>query len=174
MEISFAKSVDKSASLFSATAITSSALYNEILAFTRMKSAMQMKSSAMPQMKLNPTIRCRAGFHPCRGFRRRRRFIPPVRVDLAEKTTVSIKTVVFSWYTGRDSFASAFCADKGSPPSSRRRQQSTGLLHLFLRVLPLCINKRRSGLYHPLRLLLVHRKGLEPPTLGTGIRCSIH
>ena len=23
-------------------------------------------------------------------------------------------------------------------------------------------------------LLLVHRKGLEPPTLGTGIRCSIH
>ena len=21
---------------------------------------------------------------------------------------------------------------------------------------------------------LVHRKGLEPPTLGTGIRCSIH
>ena len=30
--------------------------------------------------------------------------------------------------------------------------------------LPLCINKRRSGLYHPLRLLLVRRKGLEPPT----------
>ncbi len=22
--------------------------------------------------------------------------------------------------------------------------------------------------------LMVHRKGLEPPTLGTGIRCSIH
>ena len=22
--------------------------------------------------------------------------------------------------------------------------------------------------------ILVHRKGLEPPTLGTGIRCSIH
>ena len=81
----------------------SSPLYNEILAFARMKSAMQMKSSAMPQMKLNPPIRRRAGFHPCRGFHRRRRFIPPVRVDLAEKTTVSIKTVVFSWYTGRDS-----------------------------------------------------------------------
>ena len=30
--------------------------------------------------------------------------------------------------------------------------------------LPLCINKRRSGLYHPLRFLLVRRKGLEPPT----------
>ena len=23
-------------------------------------------------------------------------------------------------------------------------------------------------------IYLVHRKGLEPPTLGTGIRCSIH
>ncbi len=23
-------------------------------------------------------------------------------------------------------------------------------------------------------LFMVHRKGLEPPTLGTGIRCSIH
>ena len=29
----------------------------------RMKSAMQMKSSAMPQMKLNPPIRRRGGFH---------------------------------------------------------------------------------------------------------------
>ena len=53
--------------------------------------------------EINPPIRRRAGFHPCRGFHRRRRFIPPVRVDLAEKTTVSIKTVVFSWRTRRDS-----------------------------------------------------------------------
>ena len=30
----------------------------------RMKSAMQMKSSAIPQMKLNPPIRRRGGFHP--------------------------------------------------------------------------------------------------------------
>jgi len=30
----------------------------------RMKSAMQMKSSALPQMKLNPPIRRRGGFHP--------------------------------------------------------------------------------------------------------------
>jgi len=30
----------------------------------RMKSAMQMKSSATPQMKLNPPIRRRGGFHP--------------------------------------------------------------------------------------------------------------
>ena len=30
--------------------------FNEILAEARMKSAMQMKSSATPQMKLNPPI----------------------------------------------------------------------------------------------------------------------
>ena len=32
------------------------AFFNEILALARMKSATQMKSSATPQMKLNPPI----------------------------------------------------------------------------------------------------------------------
>ena len=49
----------------------------------RMKSAMQMKSSATPQMKLNPHIR------------RRRRFHPPARVDLVEKPTCRNKSVFF-------------------------------------------------------------------------------
>ena len=39
-------------------------------------------------MKLNPPIRRRGGFHPRRGFHRRRRFIPPDRVDLAEKAEI--------------------------------------------------------------------------------------
>ena len=39
-----------------------------------------------------------------------------------------------SEHTGRDSFASALCADKCSAPLSRRRQQSPGLLHLIVRV----------------------------------------
>ena len=40
------------------------------------------------QMKLNPPIRRRGGFHPNGvGFHRRSRFLPPVRVDLAEKST---------------------------------------------------------------------------------------
>ena len=39
-------------------------------------------------MKLNSPIRRRAGFHPRRGFHRRRRFIPPDRVDLAEKAEI--------------------------------------------------------------------------------------
>ena len=38
-------------------------------------------------------------------------------------------------YTGRDSFASALCADRGSPPSSRRWQHSSAL-HLIIRVPP--------------------------------------
>jgi len=37
---------------------------NENLAFARMKSAMLMKSSASPQMKLNPPIHRRGEFHP--------------------------------------------------------------------------------------------------------------
>ena len=40
------------------------------------------------RMKLNPPIRRRGGFHPRRGFHRQRRFIPPERVDLAEKTVI--------------------------------------------------------------------------------------
>ena len=32
----------------------------------------------------------------------------------------------------------------------------------------------RLGRYGSDYIALVHRKGLEPPTLGTGIRCSIH
>ena len=32
----------------------------------------------------------------------------------------------------------------------------------------------RFGRYGSDYFALVHRKGLEPPTLGTGIRCSIH
>ena len=32
----------------------------------------------------------------------------------------------------------------------------------------------RFGRYGSDYICLVHRKGLEPPTLGTGIRCSIH
>ncbi len=31
-----------------------------------------------------------------------------------------------------------------------------------------------QGRYGSDYIALVHRKGLEPPTLGTGIRCSIH
>ena len=46
-----------------------------------------MKSSALPQMKLNPPICRRGRFRPRRGFHRRRRFRPPIRVDLIEKPT---------------------------------------------------------------------------------------
>ena len=74
--------------------ITSSALHSEILACARTKSAMQMKSSATLQMKLNPPFRRRGGFHPRRRFHRRRRFIPPDRVDLAEKARRSVLFLV--------------------------------------------------------------------------------
>ena len=45
----------------------------------------------------------------------------------------SIKVRREMWYTGRDSFAFSLATareNRGSPTSSRRRQQSTGLLHL--------------------------------------------
>ncbi len=51
------------------------------------------------------------------------------------------------------------------------KQQSTGLLHFNFRVPP-----GESKTVYPQRdtPFLVRQKGLEPPTLGTGIRCSIH
>ena len=52
------------------------------------------------------------------------------------------------------------------------KQQSTGLLHFIVRV-PFIWNTKTV---YPQRdtPFLVRQKGLEPPTLGTGIRCSIH
>ncbi len=50
-------------------------------------------------------------------------------------------------------------------------QMSTGHLHEMVRVPP---DTSKTG--HPEwdDPFLVRQKGLEPPTLGTGIRCSIH
>ena len=59
-----------------------------------------MKSA--PQMKLNPPIRRRGRFHPQRGFHRRRRFIPPGRVDLVEKDSDCITIRVLFWYGRQD------------------------------------------------------------------------
>ena len=36
------------------------------------------------------------------------------------------------------------------------------------------VNQKSPDTQMGIWTFLVHRKGLEPPTLGTGIRCSIH
>ena len=77
--------------------------YQQPQSLVLMRAFARMKSSATLQMKLNPPTRRQAGFHPRRGFHRRRRFVPPDRVDLAEMTVVSIKTTVISWRRVRDS-----------------------------------------------------------------------
>ena len=83
------------------------------------------------------------------------------------------------WYTGRDSFA--FLPGNGQKQRCHARragheQQSPGLLHLNVRVpsRPEGETNKRDTLTGIPLICLVHRKGLEPPTLGTGIRCSIH
>ena len=48
---------------------------------------------------------------------------------------------------------------------------ATGMMHLIFRV-PFRAAKKQIPKW--VSAFLVHRKGLEPPTLGTGIRCSIH
>ena len=111
-----------------------------------MKSAVQMKSAIADEIK--STHRRSDFIRPKGGFHRRRRFIPPARVDLAEKTTVSIKTVVFSWYTGRDSICIFFRKrteeNKGvAAVETGGEQQSAGLLHLNgFESLPYIIIKR--------------------------------
>ena len=51
----------------------------------------------------------------------------------------------------------------GFAPSSRREQQSTGLLHLSFRVPSFRYNIKRV-IPNGITLLMVRRKGLEPPT----------
>ena len=58
-----------------------------------------------------------------------------------------------------------------SPPSSRRRSTAHRAVELN------CsspTHKSKTGYPEWDNPFLVRRKGLEPPTLGTGIRCSIH
>ena len=61
-----------------------------------------MKSSVLPQMKLNPPIRRRGGFHPTKlDFIVERRFRPPARVDLVENDRFLSESVVF-WQGHKD------------------------------------------------------------------------
>ena len=53
--------------------------------------------------------------------------------------------------------------NRGSPRSSPRRQQSTGLLHLDYSSPFININIKRV-IPNGITLLMVRRKGLEPPT----------
>ena len=52
-------------------------------------------------------------------------------------------------------------ADRGSPTSSRRRQQSPGLLHLDYSSPSVYKNMGKAKAFP---IFLVRRKGLEPPT----------
>ena len=60
-----------------------SMIFNEIAQARWNPHYVRVKSAS--QMKLNPPIRRRGGFHPRRGFHHRRWFHPPDRVDLVEK-----------------------------------------------------------------------------------------
>ena len=54
-------------------------------------------------MKLNPPTASRDFIRPKGGFHRRRRFIPPARVDLVEKNGNRITITVLFWQRMRDS-----------------------------------------------------------------------
>ncbi|MBQ5837069.1 MAG: hypothetical protein IIW39_00215 [Clostridia bacterium] len=71
--------------VFSDIPTSSECYYNEIAQCAMKSEQARMKSAS--QMKLNPPARRQGGFQPRRGFH------PPERVDLAEKSTV---TVLFS------------------------------------------------------------------------------
>ena len=66
-----------------------------------MKSAMQMKSANADEIK--STHRRSDFIRPKGGFHRRRRFIPPIRVDLVEKNGNRITITVLFWQRMRDS-----------------------------------------------------------------------
>ena len=51
-------------------------------------------------------------------------------------------------------------------------QAAAGSLDIAVRVPS--YHKTKPGIHESVSQVLVRQKGLEPPTLGTGIRCSIH
>ena len=76
--------------------------FNEILAFARMKSAMQMKSAFADEIKSVLITRRKADFitkwfHPTQVG-----FIPSERTDLAEKNGNRITITVLFWYGRQD------------------------------------------------------------------------
>ena len=57
-----------------------------------------------------------------------------IRIPFHDQKISTPDGVEIFWRSSRDSVAFLLCENKGSAPSSRRRQQSPGLLHWIIRI----------------------------------------
>ena len=112
--------------------MNSNSRINEILADARLKSANadeifgfasdEIKSTHSPSRRISPN---EVGFH------RRRRFHPPARVDLVEKSTDKVDAFFLVRVTGLDGLCPSFASALRTPDYVRLRRGQVQVLLLF-------------------------------------------